>query len=637
MISAALDARAAGDLAALNRVVLALTPAKDPVVAAAILAGLTHFSTTLDDPTIPPARSADLRCIFSAALNIDFSPLLAVSDAEAHAKAIEASGAVELLAKPPTDIVPLPLLAAYREFIRNTASADSAFVEQLLTSFARHQFKLALPAFTRLLDVVHDTLAVILDTYPRAEAMLIRVITDRYPHAIRPCDEHTRYARALLTIASYTSSHTLAASLISIVIERIAIIDAMVPDVVGGLIDQTSEAETAQNIAVVPSDSCAQFPFHAAVSRHDPPATSPLSSGMDDRASGHSSPCIASVQSSRFILDPVAAKMDGVLAVFMEYVATAVSPAASHASVAAVDLRYDAILHAFERYVLPSQAARHSPFVVLHAAATRGHERTVALAERFRVSFFDPSVPPRVRVAYLHCSTAIIGRASCVTSRDALAWTRKVAAWVHTYLDNHATVACIIDTDVHDLFYAATFALLSAVSLRPDIFDRSAGGDEEAANKLRFLRIMSSGLNPLLVMPEDLVTRFCRVVVNRGSMDLSDIVDANRTRSVPSRTRFGTQNRFRAFLPLEPCALPLTCARVERMYRHNICSVESNDAHRLSSSTPGVVVSKKRARSSPPSASLARGVSSCTAIPTKIPAPDAGFDAERPEKIGRTI
>jgi hypothetical protein len=631
-ITAALDAKAAGDSGCFSRVQLALaSPVKEPAATAEILDALTHHSASIG--SLAPARAADLRRLFTAAINIDFSPFLAQ-----HGAAPVKDAATTNVQDVP-HVIPSQLLAAWSSFILNTASADSAFVSELLNAIARYHFKLPQPAFTPLLDAVHDTLPIILDTYPRAEAMLIGVVTDRYPHAIRPAEEHTRYAHAVLTIASYASSHALAASLLSVVIERIATIDAMVPDRVGEYVEcnevqdvPTSRAATPTQPPHVPAKSVLTFATPS-------PALSASSFPSTDESILSASPSMISASAPFFVLDPVADKLDGILEEFMSYVASAMSPVAIRKSRVVVNRRYEAIVLAFERFVLPSQSARHSPFVLLHAAATRGHAPTVGLAERFRVSFFDPSVPPRVRIAYLHFSTAIIGRTVCVKAADALAWTRKVAAWLHTYVDNTRDTGCVVDTDVHDLFYAATFALMSVVSLRPDIFDQTSGGGDDIANTLRFLRIMSSALNPLLVMPEALVTRFCDVVSLRGGMDLSDIVDANQTRTLPSRTRFGSRNRFSAFLPLEPCALPRLCARVTKMYRHNISSPAKGLTSYALASASSLVQSRKRARSSSPPASpfTLRAVNGGT-VKTVGAVAAAGVDAvlERPNKRQKT-
>jgi hypothetical protein len=411
-------------------------------------------------------------------------------------------------------------------------SADSAFVEDVLTACARQLFRLPLPEFDDLLDAAHDVIPRILDTYPHAESMLIRIVTDRYPHPVRPAEEHRVYAHAVLAVATYAPTNSLAAALVSIVVEKLTIIDAMVPDVVGEFV-AADAARDASPVSTVAS------PVHLPASPR----------GAD------------AADAEVFVLDGEAQKLDGVLVEFFTF-----SAGLAEAQGRASSRRLSAIVAAVERFVIPSHGARHVPFILLHAASAFGRDTVLSTVERFRVSFFDPTLPHRVRAAYLHFSAALVARADCVTSTDASAWLERLTLWMHSYIDERRDTAVFIDVDVHDSLYAAVFAFMSVVSIRPDVFSSRAGGSGDAANNMRFMRIMRSDFNPLLVMSASLVSSFCKAVEEHGGMSFEDILEDNLEATLPSRTRFGNPNRFSAFLPLEPCRLPLAAAFVRPLY-----------------------------------------------------------------------
>jgi hypothetical protein len=546
-IESALAAKQAGDGSELNNLLVALSPENDPAETATVLIGLTHFTATLDDPDFSACRSYELRRLLLAAINMDFSSCIPCATASVNGDSITASDATCDSVPDTTSAVSTVLLEAYREFLFNTASADSAFVEDLLSAFARLHFRLPFPAFATLVNCIHDVVPTILETYPSAEAALIRVVAEKYPHPVRPEDEHQNYVRAVLMIASSATSRSLATSLISIVMERIAIIDASVPDQVGqyvldtrtmspiGLTSQDSNLKVTDKSH--PRESCA---------RHLVTVENNVTIAPAVEIEGFESPL------GEYVLDPCALKMDLVSTEFLEFSKMWLRGDVGDAE---VGRRLEAITLSVERFVLPAQST-FAPFLLLHAASIAGKRHLISLAERFRVSFFDPKLSRRVRILYLYSSSSLISRASVSAAADLISWLSKVVNWLHSYIDRHDSLNATVDTDVNDLFYAGIFAIMSAVCNRPSVFDPYAGGDRELADGLRFRRLMLSGMNPLLVMPPDLVSKFCSLVQECCGMDLGDVQLANRKRSIPSRTRYGSQNRFHGSLPMMACALP---------------------------------------------------------------------------------
>jgi RNA polymerase I specific transcription initiation factor RRN3 len=561
-IESALAAKQAGDGSELSNLLLALSPANDPAQTASILVGLTHFTATLDNPDISACRSYELRRLLHAAINMDFSSCVPCATASVNGDSVTASDGTCDAALDTTSAVSTVLLDAYRDFLFNTASADSGFVEDLLSAFARLHFRLPFPAFASLVNCIHDVVPTILDTYPSAEAALIRVVAEKYPHPVRPEDEHQNYVRAVLMIASCATSPSLAASLISIVVERIAIIDASVPEQVGQFV---LDSRALSPVSLTSQDSN----LKVLDKTHLPEPCPGIFAAVENDATSAGAEEIVGFEnpSGEFVLDPGALKMDLVSSEFLEFSKLWLRGDFGDAE---VSRRLEAVSRAIERFVLPAQST-YAPFLLLHAASIAGKHHLNSLAERFRVSFFDPKLSRRVRISYLYCSSSLISRASVNTAADLISWVSKVANWLHSYIDRHDSLNTTLDTDVNDVFYAGIFAIMSAICNRPSVFDPYAGGDRELADGLRFRRLMLSRMNPLLVMPSDLVSKFCSLVQERCGMDLGDVQLANRNRSMPSRTRYGSQNRFHGSLPMMTCALPQISRHLQQ-----VLSIESS-------------------------------------------------------------
>lgn len=562
-IDAAVKAAEISDTVELNLLRLSICPVSDQSATAMLLEALSYFSATLSSPMCSRKRAALLRSLTRDAINMDFASVQVAHDnagaiaattdsafTQGSAVTPSASKRVSFCASvsgraaagtspsPPlassTDelvelakpLVSAALVEAYRNFLRNTVSADSAFVEDVLNASARLLFRLPLPAFDNVVAVAHDVIPRVLAMYSHAEMMCIRIFADRYPHPVRPAGEHQMYARAVLSVALYAPTSSLASDLISVVVEKLAIIDAMVPDVIWEAVSADISRETLQS----------GYPGDLAIAD-------------EDRK-----------------LVPEAEKMDMVLVEFCSF-ADALSVASERVSKRCLK----AIIASVERFVLPTHRARHAPMILLYSACAVSRGAAWQVSERLRVSFFDPTIPNRLRVSYLQYSAAMVCRASVISAADAFTWLQRLATWLHSYIDDRQDDEWVaVDVDVHELFYAGIFALMSVVTTRLDVFGahaESSLGCNDVANNLRFLRIMVSDLNPLLVMPEKLVAAFCKAVEDHGDMRFDEVLEENRRKVLPSRTRFGNKNRFSSFMPLEECVLPAMKAVVKPYYR----------------------------------------------------------------------
>jgi RNA polymerase I specific transcription initiation factor RRN3 len=561
-INAAVSVAESGDSIDLNRVKLLLSPANDQAATSHLLEALCYFSATLCSPSCSASRAAVLRSFIREAIHMDFASVLATRAAEDSSAAPDLTDPVppvegkssptkrvafcastspslpEGASLPPSPsassdgititrpAVSEELVESYRSFLRNSVSADSAFVNDVLSVCARQLFRLPLPAFDNVVAASHDVIPRILATYSHAETMCVNIFGERYPHPVRPAAEHRSYARGVLAVALYAPTNSLASSLLSIVIEKLSVIDAMVPDVfeIPSCSELSREKLLSLSEAVLPAA--------------DAPAV--------------------------YELDPEAEKMDLGLVEFFSF-ADALSTLPEQPR----KRRFNAIVSAVERYVLPAHLAKHSPMILLYSASVLGRQSALQVVERLRVSFFDPTLPNRLRCVYLQYSAALVCRASVVTVTDTFAWLKRLTTWLHLYIDERRNESIAIDVDVHDRFYSGVFALMSVVSSRLDVFGSNCGSDSgstDVANNLRFLRIMASDLNPLLVMPPKLVASFCKAVEGHGDMCFDQVLDENKAKVLPSMTRFGNRNRFAAFMPLGQCNLPLTKVLLKPFY-----------------------------------------------------------------------
>lgn len=435
-------------------------------------------------------------------------------------------------------VVAPEILDAYAFFLENTVSADSAFVEDVLRACFAKTFLLPVPAFASVAAVATTIVDRIVHAHPFAEAILLHIAAEKYPHPVRAAAEHKSYARGLLGVAKSGVSAKMVGGLVGIVVEKLAIIDAMAPE----------------NVAV---------------------------DAEGDGEISHESE-----------------KMDVVLSEVLEF-CSGFADELPHV----VQTRLSAVVAAAERYILPAGSMANAPNLLLHATAVCGRTSVLKVIERFRVSFFDPSLPHQMRTTYLCYSAALLVRSAATKTSDIVSWLSRLTRWLHLYIRERGD-RVVVDVDVHHLFYSAVFSLMWVISLRPSVLSCS----NDIANSMRFLSIMSSDMNPFLVMPPMLVASFSRVVEDLGGMNFDTVFADNAEVTLPTQTRFGNVNKYSSFFPLASmCSLPLSSAIMGGSYfkfdrirkgRASLGQIGSLlDLQTLNNEALVVPVSKKRYRS----------------------------------------
>lgn len=391
-----------------------------------------------------------------------------------------------LVCATPTDNGEFPTLEAFHIFIINLVSADASFVEPVLDMLARKAF-VALPDRRRspVLKYAYATVASVLDAYPRADALLAAVISARYPHPVRPAAEHVAYLRSVLHVSRECNSVELSRSIISTVFEKLGAIEALVPRDI----------------------------FHG-----------------NDSTEG-------------VFLTPEAEKVELILVELFRHVDLAKRDTASFAA-----RHFEHMFAAYEASIVPIEGARFAPYVLLYASSAGGEPAVLEVIKRMRQSFFDPSVSQRLREKFLEHSCGVVIRASLCGPGAALRWMVSIAEWLNRYIDaqerRSGCVAQDIDIDVHHLFYSACCALMTGVSKRRDAISTPMPFANDPADHMRLYRIMSCTMNPMLVLPGEIVREFVDVVREASGLDFADIIDENKGKFTPSRTKYGSRNKF---------------------------------------------------------------------------------------------
>ncbi|KAI0564618.1 RNA polymerase I specific transcription initiation factor RRN3 [Gracilaria domingensis] len=212
---------------------------------------------------------------------------------------------------------------------------------------------------------------------------------------------------------------------------------------------------------------------------------------------------------------------------------------------------FEAAFVAYQVFIVPVDAVRFSPYSLLYAATVNESGDTLHdVVERLYQSFHNPSIPLRLRERFLEHSAAIVLRGKAYKPHRVFKWVSRLAAWLNAYIDA-ARGNDYIDVDVHSSFYTAVAVMLRVMAARSEAFK-----DSEALNNMRLYRIISSSMNPTLMLPDSLVNAFVETMSSKCDVDYQDIVQENDGRFPPSRTVYGSRNEFRHRLVCPDVTLP---------------------------------------------------------------------------------
>ncbi|PXF50169.1 putative RRN3-like protein RRN3P1 [Gracilariopsis chorda] len=199
----------------------------------------------------------------------------------------------------------------------------------------------------------------------------------------------------------------------------------------------------------------------------------------------------------------------------------------------------EAAFSAYQMFIVPMDAVRYSPYALLFGAAVAKDTSTLHdIVERLWQSFHDPCTPSRLRERFLEHAGSMVLRARCYNSDHVVRWVARLAGWLNAYIDA-ARGNDVIDVDIHLSFYTAVAVLLRVMTRRCEAFK-----DEEVLSNMRLYRIVSSGMNPFVVLPRALVDSFVETVMNTCGVDYRDVIVESEGVFPPSRTLYGSKNEF---------------------------------------------------------------------------------------------
>lgn len=459
------------------------------------------------------------------------------SDAADIRTLIAAALSVDLVAcATPTEQNTYPALEALHLFIVNLVSSDAGFVEPVLQMFAKRAFILPVDGRGPVTELTYAAIASVLDAYPRADALLASILCSRYPHPVRSAEDHQAYLRSVLHVARDCRSVGLCRSIIATVFQKLGAIEALVPS----------------------------FTFR------------------ERDGEGHSVP----------ELTRESARLEVVLLELFRHF----DFSQKSASVDYVGAHLDHIVSAYEASIVPIEGTRFSPYVMLYATSVAGAEVAWTVVKRLRQSFLDPSISQRLREKFLQHSSVLVIRAQAVTGERVLKWVGSVATWLNRYIDaqeqRNSYEAVEVDTDVHNLFYCACCALMITLLKRVECLAASSASGTDPLDRMRLYRIMSCAMNPMLVLSKELVAEFVEAVQGYG-MDFSDIMEENKGKYTPSRTKYGSRNDFIYTMSCPDLELPIARAKVQE---YAIFDDDENDTIDFEDSMDLTPVSKAKPR-----------------------------------------
>lgn len=570
-VELALASLEAGDDVPIKSIRASLTVGNtsDPDAVAGFLNALTHFSAQLDDADVAPSRASGLASLFEAALGIDFRECDRTTPEDDSFRQYEglmeheprryATVLAEAALQP-------QVIEAFKGFLIDFSSASSRYVELILQTIAGSLFRLPQPEFDQLLQAVHHVVRQILTSYVSASSALVRIVTDKYPHAVRPAVEHHAYARAVLRMVAYCQDRDMAETLLSLVVEKAVVLDTLVPDTVWDL-DESACSDEVQKSKKRPRPT-------------DQESTAP------DEQDALEKPANSDPPTATRKLTPEAEKIDTVFTEFVyfidEWIGGSVDEMVGFDRLELLAIQYDI-------YGLPARRARFVPFLLPYAGSRLGAAGLEYIADRYRRVFLDESRSRRQRISAMMYSAALISRSTLLSTACTLEWMHDVARWLHSYLRRHRAEKAA-ELERHKTFYACVYALMTAMKTRVDAYDTRQGGRADTADALRIRTLMSSQLKPLSVISSELSDAFCKTVLVHSHMDLSAILSKQSARALSSAGRKSAGRRFSRQVPLETCDLPLVrkhCAQWHTLRRASEVAQPPAKKRRVATSSSG--------------------------------------------------
>ena len=444
-------------------------------------------------------------------------------------------------------VQPRPVVAAFKHFLVNLASAQCFYVRAIMCMLVKHfmgakvcKTQEEIEAEKEAFDNVHETIQSMLKVDPiRARQHLLKYSKECLPFMLtQETRSHTNFILNLARELTYLEQPDDRKVIWQIIIDRLVQLDAYLPK----LTDYEEDSDDEDDTTVF---------------------------AMDKPDQGDAKPKLGDDQIARLNLDQA---MNGM---FMF-----VDNQFSHASLRSSLFRE--LLTVFESHILPTYATGHVQFLLFRLLSLdQNGSYTTRFLDGLWSKFCDPSTPGILRQAAVAYIASLIARGKFCDLSVSKICLQKMVEWVHAYLAARDGVKgrqsdyMFVDIKAHGPFYAACQSALYIFAFRHQEFV----ANEKMLAFLRSLNlqtIVTSHLNPLRVCLPPVVKNFASIARHYQLVYCDTIIERNNRISLPvvgnlsalgSSGVGGKPLLLDAFFPFDPYTLKDSGKFVEESYR----------------------------------------------------------------------
>ncbi|KAI8610571.1 RNA polymerase I-specific transcription initiation factor RRN3 [Chytriomyces sp. MP71] len=473
-------------------------------------------------------------------------------------------------------------------------------------------------------DHIHAILASILRLVPSAPALLTPLLHDHYPHKTESLRDNMWFLKNVMRITHFAP--VLLVQAWELALDKLVAMDADIQSSLENLDDEAYDAvfkecfqfnEDMDHIMQSDDDdvhSSTRRTF-AAAGKHR--AMTDLDDGelsmntlyetdSDDSDSDDESDARSDTSSTSTSTDDsdafhpivtdfreMATKLDSALHFLLHEITR--FHAAHVADPELLDSFFAALLHAFERTLLPTHRCRYVQFLYFHGASldARWRERfAVLLVQRA----FDATAPALLRVAAVSFLSGFVGRARFLERAFLVNVVKVLTCWAVRYVEEHETAHTSPNLKRDGVFYHVVQAILYIFCFRWRELVRGEEGDagpQLPVEMQGFQRIVISRFAPLQMCTKSIVSEFARIThkldilycytlmrradgtrgapvhendpaCNASSHSSADLTATQRQTGPPSV--FVVEEAVEAVFPFDPCHLRLTRGIIATSY-----------------------------------------------------------------------
>lgn len=263
---------------------------------------------------------------------------------------------------------------------------------------------------------------------------------------------------------------------------------------------------------------------------------------------------------------------------------------------------FEALVASFRASVLPTYKCRAVQFLMFYVSSFDA-SFSRSFLQLLLAQMRSEHVHAEQRLACVMYVCSFLARAKFVTVDVALATVREMITWAAAYqtaaLHRLMGEPPTLDVHLHGTFYAVMQGVLYICCYRHEQLQRAEAGSALAGLATSLHAVLHGALNPLKFCLEGVVHEFERLEV----CDIAELVTANESLAVASRTAAGEANVLEDFFPFDPLhGFHQSAAIVAPLYQEwitrrseeprdsNLSSCRSGDPESLAASVQGMSV-----------------------------------------------